>query len=92
MYPLQILRAFFFLSLLFSMPSLSMDNSLHLSRLRLVEVFKVFLCVSPPNLARYFFSLLVFVHWLLTFELLELATSDSAQIVENSKGFTNLAK
>ena len=69
-----------------------MNDSLHLSRHRLVEVFKVFLCVSPPNLARYFFSLLVFVHWLLTFELLELATSDSAQIVENSTGFPNLIR
>ena len=35
------------------------------------------------------FSPSVFVHWLITFEQLELATSDSAQIVENSKGFTN---
>ena len=74
------------------MPSLSMDNSLHLLRLRLVEVFKVFLCVSPQNLANILFSPSVFVHWLITFELLELATSGSAEIVENSKSFTNFVR
>ena len=79
-------------SLIFSMPSLSIDDSLHLSRHRLVEVFKVFLCMSPPNLACNIFCLSVFVHWLKTFELLKLTTSDSAQIVENSKGFPNLIR
>ena len=83
---------YIFPSFIFSMPSLSMDESLHLLRHRLVEVFNVFLCGSPPNVACKFLSPIVFVHWLITFELLVLATSDSAHIVENSKGSTNLIR
>ena len=50
---------------------------------------------KEENLFSTFFSFLkcrLLLHGLITTELLKLATSDSAQIAENSKGFTNLIK
>ena len=47
---------------------------------------------KEENLFSNFFSFVkcrLLVHRLLTSELLKLAASDSAQIAENSKGFTN---
>ena len=50
---------------------------------------------KEENLFSTFFSFLkcrLLLHWLITSELLKLATSDSAQIAENSKSFTNLIR
>ena len=50
---------------------------------------------KEENLFSTFFSFLkcrLLLHWLITSELLKLATSDSAQIAKNSKGFTNLIR
>ena len=52
LFMVKLIQYFYiFLSLTFSIPSLSIDVSLHLLRHRPVEVFKVFVCVNPPNLA-----------------------------------------
>ena len=47
---------YIFSSLILSMPYLSLDDRLHLSRHGLVEVFYVVLGDTPPNLARNFFE------------------------------------